>query len=74
MTLSRREQLVANRMRRGNSITSIDAFQRYQITRLADVIFRLKKKGFKVFTTYHKLTQGTGKYAEYSLFRGTHGT
>ena len=42
------EQQVLSHMKTSGNITSIQAFRLYGITRLADRVFKLKKKGYKI--------------------------
>lgn len=72
INLSHNESRVVRFMRARGTITSMDAFEHLKITRLAAVIFDLKRKGYVIRTSYQK-ANGT-RYAIYSLFRGTHGT
>lgn len=52
----------------GNSITSMEAFQKYNLTRLSAVIFVLKKRGYQIETEM-KYNKGTA-YAEYRIKEG----
>ena len=55
---------VLNYMKTEGSITSLQAFHLEKpVTRLADVIFKLKKRGFKIGATYHS----SERYAKYFL-------
>ena len=40
--------VILEHMQRGKEITSMAAIRLYSITRLADVIFRLTKKGYEI--------------------------
>ena len=60
----KQKDLVLSHLRKG-SITSMEAFQLYNITRLADRIFVLRKDGWKIST---KTIKKNGKsFAEYRL-------
>lgn len=56
-----REHLIAN-----GRITSIDAFSKYNITRLSALIFRLRKEG-KEIETIDKPRKNGGHYGVYIL-------
>jgi hypothetical protein len=49
------------------SITSWDAITLYRATRLADIIFMLRKRGFNITTELVK--KGATKYAVYRLLK-----
>lgn len=57
---SQKDNILAH-LKSGNKISPIEALQMYGCFRLADVIFRLKKDGFKFEV------DNTNKYAIYSL-------
>ena len=62
----KQKELVLSHLRKG-TITSMEAFQIYNITRLADRIFVLRKDGWKIST---KTIKKNGKsFAEYRLER-----
>ena len=62
----KQKELVLSHLRKG-TITSMEAFQLYNITRLADRIFVLRKDGWKIST---KTIKSNGKsFAEYRLER-----
>lgn len=46
-----------------DSLTSIEAFEKWRITRLADVVYKLRKRGFEVST---ELKHGENAYGTYS--------
>jgi hypothetical protein len=48
-------------------ITSWDAIQLYKATRLADIVFQLKKKGYKILTVM--VNNGNSCYAKYFLLK-----
>ncbi|MDC1509223.1 helix-turn-helix domain-containing protein [Oceanospirillaceae bacterium] len=58
-------ELVLNHLSTRNKITSIEAIGLYGITRLAAVVFDLKKKGHPIQTTMKAGIKS--KYAEYSF-------
>jgi hypothetical protein len=49
-------------------ITSWDAIQLYRATRLADIVFQLKKKGHNIVTVMVKNSDSC--YAKYFLLKG----
>lgn len=51
------------------SLTSLEAFNRWRITRLADVVYKLRKRGFEISTDlqYGKNEYGTYSYAVYKM-------
>lgn len=53
-------------LREGNTITNMDAFRLFAITRLSDVIFNLRHKGYDIATLREKTEDGT-IYARYEL-------
>lgn len=52
-----------------NSITSIEAFENWHITRLADIIYKLRKRGYDIetITCNGKNRFGSYTFAEYRL-------
>lgn len=59
---------VMEHFRKHKHITSWEAIQRYRVTRLADVVFRLKEKGWLINTTMVETRDGT-RFARYYLVR-----
>jgi len=57
---------VANHLVRHKSITSWKAIELYRATRLADIIFNLKRQGWDISTTMRYEPDGT-RYAVYRL-------
>lgn len=53
-------------LKAGNSITNWDAFRLFNATRLSDIIFNLRRKGYSVITMMEKTEEGT-LYARYVL-------
>ena len=52
------------------SITSLQAFQLFNATRLSSIILRLRREGYDI-TTHMEMTPGTGvSYAKYVLKKG----
>lgn len=60
------EEQVLEYMRKHGSMTSMDAFRTYQITRLAAVVFNMKKDGYDIETVYERSQYGT-RYGRYVL-------
>ncbi len=54
-------KMVKEHLEAGKSITSIEAFQRWGITRLSDKIFRLRKMGMQIDAIP---TEGTNRYGD----------
>ena len=64
------KELVLRHLQDFGSITSMEAFSDYGITRLSDVVFRLRNEGFKIKTNdeTRKNRYGTPTtYARYTL-------
>lgn len=61
--------VVLDWLRNVGSITSIEAFESFHITRLADVIYKLRKRGYEIDTKTCNGSNmfGAYTYAEYSL-------
>lgn len=53
-------------LKAGHTITSMDAFRMFNATRLSDVIFKLRRKGYDIATLKEKTADGT-VYARYEL-------
>ena len=61
--------LVAKHLISKKKITSWEAIERYHATRLADIIFTLKGKGWNIVTQMVKEPSGV-RYAVYHLMSG----
>jgi hypothetical protein len=61
--------LVAQHLVKKRKITSWEAIERYHATRLADIIFQLKGKGWNIVTQMVKEPSGV-RYAVYHLMSG----
>ena len=57
--------MILKRLKEGHPISSWTAIQRYGCTRLASIIFNLKKEGYDIRTNIIK--DGTKKFARYKL-------
>ena len=55
-------------LKRGETLTPLDALSRWGITRLASIIHRLRRAGHKIETVRHPTLHGA-RYAEYRLPR-----
>ncbi len=60
------EDKVLEHMRRHGSITSMDAFEMYNITRLSAKIFNLREEGYRIDTIRETSKNGT-TYGRYIL-------
>ena len=63
------KEQVLNHMKKYGAITSWDAIQFYGVTRLAGVIYKLKKDGYEITTKTIRKKKGerTVTFAEYRL-------
>lgn len=71
MKKSQREEVLNRLMKRG-SITSMEAFERYGITRLSSIIYLLRKEGYNIATINQTITNRYGHrcdYAQYKLIK-----
>ena len=59
---------VAEHLRNFKHITSWEAIQKYRVTRLADVIFKLKAKGWLISTVMMESKEGS-RFARYVLLK-----
>ena len=66
MRKTKTEKIVAYIERRG-SITSMEAFKLFYVTRLASIILNLRKRGLNIVTTTIKTKEGS--YAKYLLLK-----
>lgn len=53
-------------LKAGHTITNMDAFRLFNATRLSDIIFNLRRKGYDIATLKEKTKDGT-VYARYEL-------
>jgi hypothetical protein len=56
-----------NYLQKHGSITSMKAIKKWEMTRLADVVFRLKKDGHVIITTLVPNKRRSGNHAVYTL-------
>ena len=64
--MSQTEQIVKHLEQHG-SITSLEAFATYQVTRLSGLIYALKKRGYKFETELEP--QNRSKFVRYTLIK-----
>ena len=64
MTITQKAQIL-NHLKQGKSITPLEALKLYGSFRLGDVIFKLKKQGFKFNTEL--VPYKKSRFAKYSL-------
>ena len=54
---------ILGHLKRYGNITSMEAFQKYSVTRLSAIIFRLREEGFDIDTKKeHKNNKSFGRY------------
>jgi hypothetical protein len=62
------KQIIAAHLKKHGRITSLEAIKLYTVTRLADVIYKLKKDGYDIYT--ERRVSGSKKtYARYHLIK-----
>ena len=69
-TNSQRDTVLNHLMK--TSLTSMQAFEDYGITRLSAIIFNLRNEGYNIKTTLHHIINNYGNscvYAEYTLIK-----
>ena len=59
------QEMVLQRLKKDISLTSFQAFHAYNITRLADVIFKLRNRGYDIET--ETVRNGSVSFARYRL-------
>jgi hypothetical protein len=64
-------QLILNYLKKGNSITSLEALQKFNCFRLSARIFNLREDGFNIITNY--ITDNNKTYAEYRFISSSNG-
>lgn len=60
-----KQQRVLNHLLKGKTLTTLSAYRLCKATRLAALIYNIRKKGYDVITTMEG--KGREKYARYSL-------
>ena len=65
------KDMIFNHLKQHGEITSWDAIMQYGVTRLADIVYRLKKDGYKISTEIIVKKKGnrTITFAKYRLER-----
>lgn len=61
----KQSDVVLRHLKRNRTITSQQAWGRYSITRLADVVHKLRRRGYNVLTEPQKIGKTT--YAKYRI-------
>jgi hypothetical protein len=65
-------QILAD-LKRGYKVSNMTAFTRHKITRLGDIVYRLREKGYPIETIMREVVDEDGKvrerFAEYRLGR-----
>jgi hypothetical protein len=59
MSIKTQKEIVLSHLKKHKKISSWDAIQAYNITRLADVIFRLRHEGYSILSA--RVTSDSGK-------------
>lgn len=62
-----KNQKVLDHLIKHGSITSWEAITNYRATRLSDIIYRLRERGYDIDTVAVKNTDGRGTHAKYVL-------
>ncbi len=62
-------QLILNYLKKGNSITSLEALQKFNCFRLSARIFNLREDGYNIITNH--ITDNEKTYARYTLLSNT---
>ena len=63
-------EMVRQHLRSKKTITSWEAIQEYKVTRLADVIWQLKKRGMEIDT---KMMQNSNDFRKHALYTHVYG-
>lgn len=61
-------ELVLEHLKSGKSITSLEAINLYGATRLADIIFKLKKRGYNIVSRIITVPTRFGKTARVAQY------
>ena len=62
-------EAVLDILKSGDSISSLEAFQEFGITRLSSIIFNLRKKGYAITSDNIKTTNRFGGTVTFSRYR-----
>lgn len=60
---------ILNHLKAYRSITTIEAFEKYGITRLSARIFELKEQDIKIITSKKKVMNRYGKYTYVAVYK-----
>ncbi len=61
---------ILKEFKRGNAVDTWTAINKYRITRLSDVIFRLRKEGYRIGSYYKtKINKKTGEHKTWVEYR-----
>lgn len=63
------KELVLEHLQRGWSITSLEAWEKYGCSRLADVIFKLRKEGYRIDSEMTDGITRLGMETHYATYR-----
>lgn len=63
------KELVLEHLQRGWSITSLEAWEKYGCSRLADVIFKLRKEGYRIDSEMTNGRTKLGAETQYATYR-----
>lgn len=61
--------MIKNHLEKYHTITSMEAFKRYGITRLSAVIYNLRDAGLKIVTEFETTPNRYGKKTTYAVYR-----
>lgn len=64
-----KKKIVENHLNEGKTITSMEAFEKYGITRLSAIIFNLRKEGMVILAESKKTTDRFGNSVHFSEYR-----
>ena len=62
-------EIVKTHLEKYHTITSMEAFQRYKITRISAVIYNLRDSGLKIVTEYETTKNIYGERTTYGVYR-----
>lgn len=69
MKYETQKSIVLNHLKKGLSITSLEAFLHYTITRLSAIIYDLRQEGYDIQSTRERNEETGTNYARYTLLR-----
>ena len=62
-------EIIKNHLEKYKTITSMEAFQKYGITRLSATIFNLRAEGNRIVTEYQTSKNRYGERTTYAVYR-----